>query len=145
MLLTTKEKDQFKTSPAAFIEKTIKDYVANSPNNNFSAFPGEPIWDEPLVGFADGDDPLFKEYKTVIGDFHVTPREALEMYIETAGLGKKDLSRVSVISWILPATKRTRLSMRKESSICSLRWNLTRWEGQDFNFRLSRYVVSWLE
>ncbi len=145
MLLTVSDQKKFKAGPAFFIEKAIKEYTANSPNNRFAAFDGEPIWEEPLIGFADGDDSLFKEYKTVIGDFHITPREALGMYIESSGIGKKDLSRVSVISWILPSTEKTRTSLRKETTICSLRWNHARWEGQDFNFRLARFVVALLE
>jgi epoxyqueuosine reductase len=145
MMLTISEKNQFEANPASFIEKAIKEYVAGSPSNRFSAFSGEPIWDEPLVGFADGDDPLFKEYKTVVGDFHVTPREALNTYVESAGIGKKEMSRISVISWILPATEKSRLSMRNESTYCSLRWNHVRWEGQDFNYRLARYLVALIE
>jgi epoxyqueuosine reductase len=145
MLFTISKQAKFNIDPALFIEKAIKEYVANSPSNRFSNFDGEPIWGEPLVGFADGYDPLFSEYKTVIGDFHVTPRESLDMYVESSGLGKKDLSKISVIAWILPATPKTRLSMRKETTMCSLRWNHTRWEGQEFNFRLARYVVSLLE
>ncbi len=144
-MLTNAGQRQFKANPVEFIEKIIKDYVAHSPNNLLSAFPGESIWEEPLVGFADGDDPLFQEFKTIIGDYHATPREALEMYLESGGLGQRDLSRISVISWVLPVAKKTRLSMRAENTVCSLRWNHTRWEGQDFIFRLSRYLVSMLE
>ena len=145
MLLTKSQLNDFNSNPALFIEKAIKEYTANSPSNRFSAFSGEPIWDEPLVGFADGEDPLFREYKTAVGDFHVTPREALNMYVESAGIGKKDLSRISVISWILPATEKTRLTMRNETTFCSMRWNHARWEGQDFNYRLARYIVALLE
>src|SRR5271157_2049043 len=74
--------DQIEKNPAAFLEAEIKKYIANSPNNIMPDFPGEHMWDEPLVGFANGDDPLFTEYKNIIGDFHVTPREALEMNLK---------------------------------------------------------------
>jgi epoxyqueuosine reductase len=147
MSLTDAQRRRFTADPSKFIQKAIRDYVAQSPNNRFAPYPSEPIWDAPLVGFASGDDPIFKEYKTVIGDFHVTPREALEMYIDANGCGDstKLLPKVSVISIILPATEETRLSNRRESEVCSLRWNHTRFLGQEFLARLTRYVVSLIE
>ncbi len=147
MALTSAQQKSFARAPAVFIEKAIKNYVAKSPSNRFPAFPDEPIWDDPLVGFADGDDPIFREYKTIIGDFHVTPREALEMYIEANGCGDQArlLPHVSVISFILPATDKTRETNRAESAVCSVRWNNTRFIGQEFMGRLTRYVVSLIE
>jgi hypothetical protein len=145
MLLTAEEQKQFQADPGGYIRKAIQKYVEQSPNNRFSIFPSERIWDDPLIGFADGYDPLFQEYKTIIGDFHATPREALDIYLDSAGIGKQDLSNISVISWVMPITEATRLSMKQEDAVCSLRWNYTRWEGQEFIFRLARYLVSLLE
>lgn len=145
-MTTAIEQGKFDTNPALFLEEAIKEYVAESPNNRFPAFNGEPIWDEPLVGFADGDDAIFDSYKTIIGDFHLTPREALELKGKGTGYGgEKRLSSISVISWILPSTRETRISLHSESVVPSLRWNHTRWLGQDFIFRLSRYLVSVVE
>jgi epoxyqueuosine reductase len=137
--------DQIKKDPAALLEAEIKNYIANSPNNIMPDFPGEHIWDAPLVGFADGDDPLFTEYKKIIGDFHVTPREALEMNLKRKTLGFYNPEKISVISYFLPSTNIIRESMRKESEICSLRWNRARWFGQECNFRLQRHLVVLLE
>jgi epoxyqueuosine reductase len=146
MLLSEADQKQFKAKPAEFLEKAIKDYVKNSPNNRFIAFPGDLIWDEPLVGFAEGSDPLFQQYKTLIGDFHMTPREVMEMHIDARGWGdKRFLSDISVISFALPSALDTRLSNRKESSVCSVKWNHTRWQGQEFIIRLSHYLVSLIE
>jgi epoxyqueuosine reductase len=146
MSLSSADMGVFKRNPAGFIEKAIKDYVANSPGNRFTAFPGEPIWDEPLVGFADGNDPIFNEYKSIIGDYHLTPREALELYIEATNWDSpKDMEKISVISFILPSTEQTRLSNRKETDMVSLRWNHTRWQGHEFLKRLTRYLVSLIE
>jgi epoxyqueuosine reductase len=124
------------------IEDEIKRYVATSPNNRLPTF-DEVIWDEPLVGFADGDDSIFTEYKDIIGDFHMTPREALETHVRRAGYG--EVSRANVISWVLPSTAATRLSLRRESTVPSLRWNHTRFQGQDFNFRLQRHLAALIE
>jgi epoxyqueuosine reductase len=137
--------DQIKKDPAALLEAEIKNYIANSPNNIMPDFPGEHMWDAPLVGFADGDDPLFTEYKKIIGDFHVTPREALEMNLKRKTLGFYNPEKISVISYFLPSTNIIRESMRKESEICSLRWNRARWFGQECNFRLQRHLVVLLE
>jgi epoxyqueuosine reductase len=137
--------DQIKKDPAALVGAEIKNYIANSPNNIMPDFPGEHMWDAPLVGFADGDDPLFTEYKKIIGDFHVTPREALEMNLKRKTLGFYNPEKISVISYFLPSTNIIRESMRKESEICSLRWNRARWFGQECNFRLQRHLVVLLE
>ncbi len=119
------------------IEDEIKRYVATSPNNRLTAL-DEVIWDEPLVGFADGDDPLFTEYKQVIGDFHMTPREILEAYVKKAGYGAVNHS--SVISWTLPSTAATRISLRREKTVPSLHWNNTRFQGQT---SFSSWRVTW--
>jgi hypothetical protein len=55
--------EQFKQNPSLVLEKAIKDYVTNSTFNRLSAFDNDPIFDQPLVGFADGDDEIFQEYK----------------------------------------------------------------------------------
>jgi len=139
-------REMFETHPSLFLENTIKEYVATSPGNHLSAFGGAPIFDEPLVGFADGDDAIFQDYKVIIGDFHLTPREALAIYLWDKGSGgEKQPPNVSVISWILPITYETRLSLRQETLVTSLRWNHTRWQGEEFINELSNYVVSVLE
>lgn len=137
---------RFLSDPAAFIEQAIRQYTRSSPLNRLPAFDGTPIFDDPLVGFADGDDPIFAEYKTVIGSFHLTPREALAgRQAETPGSGPVEPENVSVVSIVFPITKETRLSNRRETAGPSLRWNHTRWQGHDFVSELSRHVVSLLE
>ena len=136
----------FETSPSLFLDNVIKEYVVASPSNRLTAFSSAPIFDEPLVGFADGDDVMFRGYKAIIGDFHLTPREALEMHGQDKSNGQsKTPPRVSVISWILPFTYETRLSLRRENLIVSLRWNHARWQGQELINELSNYLVSLLE
>lgn len=137
--------DAIKKDPAAFLEAAIKEYVATSPNNLMPDFPGERMWDEPLVGFADGDDPLFSEYKKIIGDFHVTPREALETHLRKKTLGGDRQEKISVVSYFLPSARPIRESMHRETEICSLRWNRNRWFGQELNLRLERRLVTLLE
>lgn len=143
MALTEKDREKFEANPAQLIVKTVKDYIVGSPGNRFQYIDGTPIFDEPLVGFADGDDALFYEYKKIIGDFHLTPREALTKYLQSKGI--KDIeepAHVSVIAWILPIVLETRLSLRKETAVPSLRWNHTRVYGEPVNKELQLHLVS---
>ena len=134
----------FEADRAAYLKKAIKDFVETSPLNNFKCLEGGRIFDEPLVGFADGDDPIFKDYKTIIGDFHLTPREALENLLRSKNINRPP-ANLSVVSFVLPVTYKTRLSLRKETLVPSLSWNHTRWEGQDFIYELSSHIVAVIE
>ena len=109
----------------------IHAFVQECPDNRF---PGtdEPYFDDPLVGFASAGDPLFSEYKRIIGTFHQTPEEIL------AGAA-------TVICWVLPVTGVTRISNRQENQWPSREWSLTRNNGENFNVALRRHVVAWLE
>ena len=118
----------------------IRQFVAESPLNRLKDIDDTPIWDEPLVGFVDGDDPLFAQYKTVVGASHMTPREALRAPGGTAA----EPARVGVVSWILPAARETRLSNRAMTAGPSLRWNHTRFQGEAFNEELRRQVAGFL-
>jgi hypothetical protein len=62
MIIEEKDRQRFDANPTRFVAETIKNYIVNSPDNRLEAFQGTPIFDEPLVGFADGDDPLFQQY-----------------------------------------------------------------------------------
>ena len=46
---------------AQLIESEIKSFVRNSPLNRMPGDESQPIFDEPLVKFADGNDALFEE------------------------------------------------------------------------------------
>ena len=76
-MLTRQVKERFQTNPAQFIEGEIKEFVRTSPLNRLPFINDYIIFDEPLVRLADGDDPIFAEYKTIIASTHLTPREAL--------------------------------------------------------------------
>ncbi|MBN1566708.1 MAG: hypothetical protein JXA73_02605 [Acidobacteria bacterium] len=140
--------DLFQTDPCRFLENAIKNYVLTSPLNHLTAFDNSPIVDEPLVGFADGDDPIFRELKTVIGEFHLTPREIMEKYISekrwrfgvTGGI-----DRVGVVSWALPLTCETRMIERSSPFGGSPRYNHSRWIGIRLYESVEQYVASLLE
>jgi epoxyqueuosine reductase QueG len=145
MVNTRLDLELFKINPALFIEKVIKEYAAESSANHLKALDNNLIFDEPLVGLADGDDPIFLAYKKVVADSHLTPREAFEMHLRSQGDdSQKKPEHLTVISFVLPVSRETRLSLRRETVVPSLRWNHTRWHGQDFVNELSRYLVSLL-
>ncbi len=116
------------------IIKTIERFTTESPSNRLNQIDGTLIYDKPLVGFADGDDPIFELYHQVIGDFHMTPRQVIG----------SDVSAVSVIVWILPIMEKTLISNRLMEEGCSLRWNHSRYLGDIFNNDLRKHLVDFL-
>lgn len=138
----------FKANPNQFLENTIKAYVTSSPLNCLTKYNNAPFYDEPVVAFANGDDTHFQELKKVIGDFHLTPREALKRYIQAKGWrygGKSNMDNISVISYALPLPYETRISERASKYGGSTRYNHTRWRGNVFQLNLINYIVSLLE
>jgi epoxyqueuosine reductase len=113
------------------IREEIRRVVIESPENRFPET-GDPCFAEPLVGFAAAGDPLFTAYKEIIGDFHLTPAELLE-------------GAATVVCWVLPATRSTRESNRREEQWPSKEWARTRTHGENFNSTLRRHMVAWLE
>jgi len=146
MTTDTRTQKRFLRNPNRFIERALEEFTLTSPLNRLEAFGGELIFEAPLVGFADGDDPLFAEFKKVVYPEHLTPREALaHHFTEQLKLLVPDLPSVSVISFVLPMNRETMRSNALETKGPSLRWNLTRWKGQDFANELSRHLVALLE
>ena len=136
----TEERIRFAENPEKFIGKKITQFVLESPANRRKADDGK-YWDTPLVGFASGEDPLFRQYKKIIGKFHYTPQEIFNL---TFGKGKKP-KKLSVISWVLPASEDVRRSNRKETKYPSLLWAHSRDFGEQFNVKLRDYLVSILK
>jgi ferredoxin len=132
-------KEQLQNNPTQFIEQKINEFTRNSFMNRLPFINDYVMWDKPLIKFADGDDPIFTEYKTIIAPTHLTPREALAKAYRKS---PQDLpARLSVISWILPAVEETRKSNRSETLLPSRLWSHTRWYGEKFNEALREYVV----
>jgi epoxyqueuosine reductase len=126
--------------PEKFIERVITRFVQESPANRRKVDGGR-YWQTPLVGIASGDDPLFNQYKKIIGEFHFTPQEIFEL---TFG-GRKPSKDLSVISWILPTSEDIRKSNRKEIRYPSLLWAHARNFGEQFNVKLRNHLVSILK
>jgi epoxyqueuosine reductase QueG len=104
---------------------------------------GSPIFDEPLVGFANGDDSIFTEYKEVVGAFHWHPRDLLEQLARDEGYGG-DMANISIICWVLPITKKTIESNAEQNKLPSPSWAHTRDTGEKFNVLLRQHIVGLL-
>lgn len=131
----------FRHDPAAYLSQRIIAFVRENPLNRLWRIDDTPIWGDPLVGFADGDDSLFEQYKTIIGPYHFTPRELIQYAAEAFPEAPySSLDRLSVISWVLPAAEQTRESNRQEHRAPSRRWTHTRQYGEDFNDALRYHI-----
>jgi epoxyqueuosine reductase len=130
----------FSEDAEKFIERVITKFIQESPANRRKVDGGR-YWETPLVGFASGEDPLFNQYKKIIGEFHFTPQEIFEL---TFG-GRKPSKDLSVISWVLPTSEDIRKSNRKEIRYPSLLWAHARNFGEEFNVKLRNHLVSILK
>jgi epoxyqueuosine reductase len=141
------EKVVFLCNPNKVLEQLIKNFVNENEQNRRIQLDHGIYWDEPLVGFASGMNPLFFEYKTIIGSFHLTPREIISAALKehNRGLLLSEIEQVSVISWILPATEDVRKSNRTETKFPSKLWAHTRDFGEACNNSLKKHVVRFLE
>jgi epoxyqueuosine reductase len=98
----------------------------------------EKAWDVPLVGFAAGPDPVWEQYKTVVGPFHWTPREAFAEAFPDLQVAPEELT---VVSWILPQTGATKREQRAQTVYPAERWARTRVFGEQFNHQLRLQVA----
>ena len=125
-----------------FIKEELKALARTSPVNCLPNLDTQVIFDEPLVQFADGDDPIFAEYKTIIASIHLTPQEALA---RACNKSPEDMpARLSIISWVLPITRRIRESNRRRSLTPSRFWAYARWYGEKFNDTVREHLVELL-
>lgn len=134
------EKELFQRDPLNFIKEFITNLVRERPENRFVQIDGSPIFDEPIIGFAPGDAPLFAEFKEIIGQFHLTPQEVLEQNTEPP----RKWEGLSVICWVLPIAVDTRKSNAQKRKFPSKKWAHTRAYGEEFNNLVRREVAGLL-
>lgn len=138
--MTSSKKNSFAIDPETWIQKEIAEFVRKNPLNRWKVGRGT-FFHLPFVGFSSGEDPLFKEYKKIIGRFHFTPRDIFDLTFGKT-LRNKELS---VISWVLPVSEDVRKSNRGERKFPSLLWSHTRYFGEPFNVKLRNHIVSLLK
>lgn len=126
--------------PAEWVRDIVGKFNATNANSLRNIY-NDPAWEKPLVGFASGDDAIWEEYKNHIGDFYWTPLEIFTSTFPTVTVKPQDLT---VISWILPQTKQTKLDQRKERSLPSERWARSRKYGEEYNVKLRLHLIKTL-
>ncbi len=111
----------------------------HSPANDLHMPEGpEPAFGPPLLGFASGGDALWQEYKCHVGECHWTPLEAFSLAFPGERVRAEELS---VISWILPQTARTRSDNRNSTRLPAERWVRARIFGENVNTGLRAYLA----
>ena len=145
--MTKEEKVVFLKNPNKVLEQLIRNFINESETNKRKQLDHGTYWEEPLVGFASGMDPLFFEYKTLIGSFHLTPREVISAALKERGrsLLFTEIEQISVISWILPTSEDTRMNNREEKQFPSKLWAYTRYFGEACNGALKKHLATFLE
>jgi ferredoxin len=143
----TEEKVIFLKNPNSVLEQVIKNFIKENEQNRRTQIDQGMYFEEPLVGFASGMNPLFFEYKSLIGSFHLTPREVIASVLKKKGreLLLSEIEQISIISWILPISEDTRKSNRKENKFPSKLWSYTKDFGEACNNALRKHVKGFLE
>jgi hypothetical protein len=124
----------------AWVTSIVRAFLAG-PENDLQDASHEPAWADPLVGFARGDDPLFEQYKEVVGPEHWTPYEALAHAFPQVDAPPEELT---VVSWVLPQTAATRHDNRAQRVYPAERWARSRIFGEAFNNALRKHVADTL-
>lgn len=121
------------------VQRDIVRLLEDSPENQLEDFPGQHVFDPPAVGVADGDDPIFHEFRRVVGPGHFLPRELLGRQAPGA-----DLACVRVVAWALPFAAGVRASNRA-GSFPSRLYSLARNNGAALMERLGIRLAALLE
>ena len=127
---------------ALWVRTTIKDFINKSPENTLQNRGSEKAWADPLVGFSRGDDPLYQEYKEMIGAFYWT---AWEIFDKTFPEVEVEPGHLTVISWVLPQAETTKSDNRRQTVYPSERWARARIYGEEANIKLREHVVRVLQ
>ena len=125
-----------------WISEEIERFVREDPGNRLERLDGSPIFQPPLVGFVSGSDPIFRKIKEVVGEFYMTPLEAVEKIAEGRGVKAPPEDRIGIVSFILPISNETRRENAKLKDAPSERWAHTRLFGEQFNKKLQQHLVS---
>jgi len=120
------------------IEGIITDFIKTSPENSLQMDTGEPAWEEVIIGYSAGDDPIFNDFKKYVGEFHFTPAEIFNLTYPEESAKPNDLT---VISWALIQREAVKEDNRKEDFYPADRWVMARFPGEWFNEHLRRHVV----
>ena len=120
------------------VSRIIDEFIRTAPENSLKNEANELAWDEALIGFSSGADPLYESYKEHVGPFHFLPSEIFNLTFPDSPVAPDELT---VISYILPQREVTKADNRAEDFYPSERWVRARFPGEDFNILLRKHVV----
>ena len=121
-----------------WIKALIRDFIEASPLNTMDDDTGEPAWDDALVGFSSGADPMWQQFKEYVGAFHWTPLGGVQPALPARSAIPEALT---VVSWVLPQRALVRKSNRRVKTYPSEEWARIRVFGEAFNAALRRHVA----
>ena len=125
----------------------IQWFLLNDESNRMTLIDNSLIYDpDILVGIVSGNNPIFEQYKQIIGEFHLTPWEVYQWYCSKNNLTPSPIENISVIAYILPFNKETKqqhLDYSKEWP-CE-RWAHSRLFGEMANEKLQKFLVEELQ
>lgn len=124
------------------IANLIRTFIKQSEFNTMQTASGEPAWEDCLIGFSSGSDPLWQQYKEYIGAFHWTPWEVFNQHCPQENVTADQLT---VVSWILPQKEAVKESNRNQKAYPSEFWARIRIFGEKFNMALRNHMVESLK
>ena len=127
---------------ADWIKDLVRDFIVTSTHNTMQNDTEDPAWDDALVGFASGADPIWQQYKEYVGPFHWTPWEVFAQHCPGESAGAEELT---VVSWVLPQREAVRKANRRAKKYPSEEWARIRVYGEEFNAALRRRVADRLK
>ncbi|MEW5913059.1 MAG: epoxyqueuosine reductase [Thermodesulfobacteriota bacterium] len=122
----------------AWVRGIINGFLDESPANNMRNQAQDKAWDDALVGFASGADPIWQQYKEYVGPFHWTPWEVYNQHQPGA---PAPASELTVISWVLPQREMVRKANRQAKKYPAEEWARIRIYGEECNAALRRHLV----
>jgi ferredoxin len=125
----------------------INTFLREDESNKMTGVDGSLFW-EPnvLIGFCSGNDSIFKEYKKLVGPFHLTPEEAFSKYCELYDIKKDSTENLTVVAFVLPMNKLTKKeNLEYSPEWPSERWAHTRLYGEAANQKIWDYLLTELK
>ena len=127
------------TVDGAWITAVIEEIVATSAENTLNLPTGEKAFDAPLVGFSNGADPLLNSTCPTSAIFISRRSTFNKSFPREKTVAPGDLT---VISWVLPSSSRTRNDQAAAVRRPCERWVMVRHYGELFNESLRRSLVA---
>ena len=124
-----------------FLSAEVIRFLNEDPSNRMGeAWGDERIWEQPLLGAANGADPIFETFKDTVDPLHWTPIEAF-----AAGGLEAKAEELTAVSWVLPKNEQTKKDNALRKDLTTERWARSRFFGEEANIKLRVHLVEFLK